>query len=50
MMRQMQGGGNKVNTLGKSQANYWVRKPQSDFEDVAGVDEAKEELQEIIEF
>jgi cell division protease FtsH len=51
MFRQMQGGNNKAMSFGKSRARLVN---QSDkvvtFEDVAGVDEAKEELQEIIEF
>jgi cell division protease FtsH len=51
MMRQMQGGGNKVMSFGKSQAKLLGKEtPKVTFADVAGVDEAKEELQEIIEF
>ncbi len=51
MMRQMQGGGNKVMSFGKSQAKMLGREsPQVTFADVAGVDEAKEELQEVIDF
>lgn len=51
MMRQMQGGGNKVMSFGKSQAKLLGKEtPKVTFEDVAGVEEAKEELQEIIEF
>jgi cell division protease FtsH len=51
MMRQMQGGGNKVMSFGKSQAKLMGKEnPQVTFADVAGVDEAKEELQEVIEF
>jgi len=51
MMRQMQGGGNKVMSFGKSQAKLLGKEtPKVTFEDVAGVDEAKEELQEVIEF
>ncbi len=51
MMRQMQGGGNKVMSFGKSQAKLMGKEtPKVTFADVAGVDEAKEELQEIIEF
>jgi len=51
MMRQMQGGGNKVMSFGKSQAKLLGKEnPQVTFADVAGVDEAKEELQEVIEF
>ena len=49
--RQMQGGGNKALSFGKSRAKLATQeqKPVT-FEDVAGVDEAKAELQEIIEF
>ncbi|HEO70959.1 MAG TPA: ATP-dependent metallopeptidase FtsH/Yme1/Tma family protein [Candidatus Hydrogenedentes bacterium] len=51
MFRHMQGGSNKAMAFGKSRARL---ANQSDkvvtFQDVAGVDEAKEELQEIIEF
>ena len=49
--RQMQVGGNKALSFGKSRARLVSQdqKPVT-FEDVAGVDEAKEELQEIIEF
>lgn len=50
-MRQMQMGGGKAMSFGKSRArmlNESAKKVM--FEDVAGVDEAKEELQEIVEF
>jgi cell division protease FtsH len=49
--RQMQVGGNKALSFGKSRARLVSqdRKPVT-FADVAGVDEAKQELQEIIEF
>jgi cell division protease FtsH len=50
-MRQMQVGGGKAMSFGKSRArllNETSRKVM--FDDVAGVDEAKEELQEIVEF
>ena len=51
MMRQMQGGGNKVMSFGKSQAKLLGKEnPKVTFADVAGVDEAKEELQEVIDF
>ena len=51
IMRQMQAGGNKAFTFGKSRAHmFGGDRPRVTFEDVAGVDEAKEELQEIIEF
>ncbi len=51
MIRQMQGGSNKAMSFGKSRARLVNQsdKPVT-FDDVAGVDEAKEELQEIIEF
>ena len=50
-MRQMQAGGGKAMSFGKSRAR--LQSDQSKkvtFEDVAGIDEAKEELGEIIEF
>ena len=50
-VRQMQGGGNKAFSFGKSRAKLVnMDKPTITFEDVAGCDEAKVELQEIIEF
>ncbi|MDH5678962.1 MAG: ATP-dependent zinc metalloprotease FtsH [Nitrospinota bacterium] len=51
MMRQMQNGGSKALSFGKSRARL-ISDPQgkATFKDVAGVDEAKEDLQEIIEF
>jgi cell division protease FtsH len=50
-MRQMQAGGNKALSFGKSRAKLFsgIQKKIT-FKDVAGVEEAKEELQEIIEF
>ncbi len=50
-MRQMQSGGNKAMSFGKSRAKLFspVQK-KATFKDVAGIKEAKEELQEIIEF
>jgi cell division protease FtsH len=50
-MRQMQSGGNKAMSFGKSRAKLFsgIQK-KVNFQDVAGVKEAKEELQEIIEF
>jgi len=49
--RQMQIGGNKALSFGKSRARLSTQDQRPvTFEDVAGVDEAKEELQEIIEF
>ena len=50
-MRQMQSGGNKALSFGKSKAKLSSSSQKKvTFKDVAGVDEAKEELQEIIEF
>ncbi len=50
-IRQMQGGGNKAFSFGKSKAKLVnMDKPTVTFEDVAGADEAKVELQEIIDF
>ena len=50
-MRQMQSGGNKAMSFGKSRAKLSSSAEKKvTFKDVAGVDEPKEELQEIIEF
>jgi len=50
-LRQMQGGGNKAFSFGKSKAKMFnMDEPDITFEDVAGCDEAKYELQEIIDF
>ncbi|HIL27306.1 MAG TPA: ATP-dependent metallopeptidase FtsH/Yme1/Tma family protein, partial [Nitrospinaceae bacterium] len=50
-MRQMQAGGGKAMSFGKSKARLMNEdKNKISFKDVAGVDEAKEELREIIEF
>jgi len=50
-MRQMQSGGNKAMSFGKSRAKLTSAQGKKiTFKDVAGVEEAKEELQEIIEF
>ena len=50
-MRQMQGGGGKAMAFGKSRARLSTSKENKvTFQDVAGVEEAKEELEEIIEF
>ena len=50
-MRQMQSGGGKALSFGKSKARLMNEaKNKTTFNDVAGVDEAKEELHEIIEF
>jgi cell division protease FtsH len=50
-MRQMQAGGGKALSFGKSRARLATNeKNKVTFDDVAGIEEAKEELQEIIEF
>ena len=50
-MRQMQGGGGRAMGFGKSRARLLTEKQgRVTFEDVAGIDEAKSELQEIVEF
>lgn len=50
-MRQMQGGGGKAMGFGKSKAKLLTESAgRVMFEDVAGVDEAKEDLEEIVEF
>lgn len=50
-LRQMQAGGNKALSFGKSKAKLLNNQQKRiTFKDVSGVDEAKEELQEIIEF
>ncbi|MEP6715067.1 MAG: ATP-dependent zinc metalloprotease FtsH, partial [Terriglobia bacterium] len=51
MMRQMQSGGNKALSFGKSRARlHSTQQRKVTFKDVAGVEEAKDELLEIIEF
>ncbi len=51
MIRQMQGGGKQAMAFGRSKAKLQSgKKSKITFADVAGCDEAKEELQEIIEF
>jgi cell division protease FtsH len=52
LMRQMQAGGGRALSFGKSRARLLStdQRQKVTFEDVAGIDEAKEELQEIIEF
>ncbi|HJR52557.1 MAG TPA: ATP-dependent zinc metalloprotease FtsH [Gemmatimonadota bacterium] len=50
-IRQIQGGGSKAFSFGKSKAKLLsADAPKVTFDDVAGADEAKEELEEIIEF
>ncbi|RKX69179.1 cell division protein FtsH, partial [candidate division WOR-3 bacterium] len=51
IFRQMQGGARRALTFGKSRAKVIIEnRPKVTFADVAGVDEAKEELKEVIEF
>ncbi|MDQ5874934.1 MAG: ATP-dependent metallopeptidase FtsH/Yme1/Tma family protein, partial [Actinomycetota bacterium] len=51
LMQQMQGGGNRVMSFGKAKARVVTKDtPKITFSDVAGLDEAVEELQEIKEF
>ncbi len=51
LMRQMEAGGNRALSFGRSRAKMISGdRPKVTFDDVAGADEAKEELQEIIEF
>jgi cell division protease FtsH len=51
LMRQMQGGGGRAMSFGKSKARLLTEKHgRVTFDDVAGVDEAKEELEEIVDF
>jgi len=50
-MRQMQGGGGKAMGFGKSKAKLLTEKMgRVTFDDVAGIDEAKSELEEVVEF
>lgn len=50
LMRQLQAGGGKAMTFGKSNAKLIDNFQKVTFEDVAGVDEAKDELQEVVHF
>jgi cell division protease FtsH len=51
LMRQMEAGGNRAFSFGRSRAKLIMGdRPKVTFDDVAGADEAKEELEEVIEF
>ncbi|MFP5520033.1 MAG: ATP-dependent zinc metalloprotease FtsH [Bdellovibrionia bacterium] len=50
IMRQIQAGGGKAMSFGKSRARLVENKNKVSFKDVAGVDEAKDDLQEIVSF
>ncbi|MDI3498964.1 MAG: cell division protease FtsH [Synergistaceae bacterium] len=51
ILYHMQGGGSKVMSFAKSKAKLFVdNRPKVTFADVAGCDEAKEELEEVVEF
>ncbi|MFH1414533.1 MAG: ATP-dependent zinc metalloprotease FtsH [Elusimicrobiota bacterium] len=52
MLNQMRSGGSQAMSFGKSRAKLYIKdkKKQITFNDVAGVEESKEELQEIVEF
>ncbi|HHV53718.1 MAG: ATP-dependent zinc metalloprotease FtsH [Synergistota bacterium] len=51
ILYHMQGGGSKVMSFAKSKAKLFIdNRPKVTFADVAGCDEAKEELEEIVEF
>jgi cell division protease FtsH len=51
MMRQAQGSNNQALSFGKSRARMFLsNKPAVTFDDVAGVDEAKQELRDVVEF
>ena len=51
MLRQAQSGNNQALSFGKSRARIFTGdRPSSTFDDVAGAEEAKQELQEVVEF
>lgn len=50
IFRQLQAGGNKAMSFGKSKARLVENKNRITFKEVAGIDEAKEDLQEIVYF
>jgi cell division protease FtsH len=50
LLNQAQGGGNRVMNFGKSKAKLYDDKKKAKFEDVAGADEEKQELVEIVDF
>lgn len=51
LMQQSQGGGSRVMSFGKSRAKLHTQeKPQVTFADVAGVEEVREELEELVDF
>ncbi len=50
MMSRARGGMGQVMNIGKSKARMVIDKPSVNFDDVAGVDEAKQELAEVVEF
>lgn len=51
ILYHMQGGGGKIMSFGKSRAKLFLdNRPRVTFKDVAGIDEAKEELKEVIDF
>ena len=50
-MRRMQGGGSQITAFGKSKARRWTGEQSTGrFDDVAGLEESKAELQEVVEF
>jgi len=50
LLNQAQGGGNRVMNFGKSKAKLYDDKKKAKFEDVAGADEEKQELVEVVDF